>query len=101
MYSPTAVAFTTGPSSIAGPFANLAPLSSYYYVCPTLLYAAYSYLVAQPAQSIAQPTLAASMAHPTGTPQPEHVGPTPLSGQPTTLPRAFNIMSLQDLASGA
>nr|GEY63430.1 ribonuclease H-like domain-containing protein [Tanacetum cinerariifolium] len=44
MFSPTDVAFTTGPSSVAGPLANLAPPSSYYYAGPTLLPAAYSHL---------------------------------------------------------
>nr|GEW64887.1 ribonuclease H-like domain-containing protein [Tanacetum cinerariifolium] len=101
MSSPMAVAFTTGPSSVVGPLANLAHHSSYYYDGPTLLPAAYSHLVAQPAYSMAQPNLAAPIAHPTGTPQPEHVRPTPLSRQPTTLPRAFNRVSLLDLASGA
>nr|GEV65338.1 hypothetical protein [Tanacetum cinerariifolium] len=101
MSIPTAVAFTAGLSSVAGPLTNLAPPFSYYYVGPTLLPASYSHLVAQPAYSMAQPNLAAPIVHLTGTPQPEHMGPTPLSGQPTTLPCAFNIVSLQDLTSGA
>nr|GEU42361.1 ribonuclease H-like domain-containing protein [Tanacetum cinerariifolium] len=62
MSSPTAVAFTTGPSSVAGPLANLAPLSSCYYAGPTLLPVAYSHLVVQPAYSMAQPNLAAPIA---------------------------------------
>nr|GEU65354.1 ribonuclease H-like domain-containing protein [Tanacetum cinerariifolium] len=66
MSSPRAVAFTTGPSSVAGPLANLAPPSSYYYAGPTLLPAAYSHLVAQLAYSMAQPNLVAPIAHPTG-----------------------------------
>nr|GEZ10650.1 ribonuclease H-like domain-containing protein [Tanacetum cinerariifolium] len=65
MSSPRAVAFTTGPSSVAGPLANLAPPFSYYYAGPTLLPAAYSHLVAQPAYSMAQPNLVAPIAHPT------------------------------------
>nr|GEX45780.1 ribonuclease H-like domain-containing protein [Tanacetum cinerariifolium] len=96
-----AVAFTTSPSSITGPLANLAHPSSYYYAGPTLLLAAYSHLVAQPTYSMAQPNLPAPITHSTGTPQPKHVGPTPFSRQPTTLLRTFNTVSLQDLASGA
>nr|GEU30917.1 ribonuclease H-like domain-containing protein [Tanacetum cinerariifolium] len=44
MSSPTAVAFTTGPSSVAGPLANLALPYSYYYDGPTLLPVVYSHL---------------------------------------------------------
>nr|GEW50771.1 ribonuclease H-like domain-containing protein [Tanacetum cinerariifolium] len=65
MSSSTAVAFTTVPSSVAGPLANLAPPSSYYYAGPTLLPAAYTYLVAQPTYSMAQPNLPAPIVHPT------------------------------------
>nr|GEX37255.1 ribonuclease H-like domain-containing protein [Tanacetum cinerariifolium] len=64
---------------------------------------------AQPVQPVSTPSgpfTAQYLAQPTGTPvqlanQPGNMGLTPLSGQATNLPHAFNTETLQDLSSGA